>query len=98
MVEISFLDNIYVCGPTYSIERFLRVLNYDFDSKIKNIAVSICKFSLIQFGFQKFMSSMIAACSIIVAINIYENQEKEKRGGQFFNNCKKKDNKYELNL
>jgi hypothetical protein len=41
---------------------------------------------------------MIAACSIIVAINIYENQEKEKRGGQFFNNCNKKNSKYELNL
>lgn len=86
LVQLSFDFN--VCGPTYSIERFLRVLNYDFDNKIKNIAVSICKFSLIQLGFQKFMPSMIAACSIIVAINIYENQEQEKRGGQFFKNCK----------
>jgi hypothetical protein len=61
-----------VHGPTPYVERYMSVLGYDFEHKIKSIAISICKFQLIQLGFQKYMPSMIAACSMIVAINIYE--------------------------
>jgi len=47
----------------------------------------------------KYKPSIVAACSVILAINIYENEmnlEKDKLN--FFENCNFKDNKGELNL
>ena len=70
-------------GPIQSMERFLRLLNYDQSShSIKDMSFQICKFSLNESCFLNYRPSQIAACSVLIAINIYE-ENKIKKG------CKK---------
>jgi hypothetical protein len=41
---------------------------------------------------------MIAACSVIIAINIFEIKQPDKRVKEFYNNCKIIEGQYELNV
>ena len=59
-------------GPIQSMERFLRILEYDFNRTVYDMSYQICKFQLNDSKFLEFRPSQIAACSIIIAINIYE--------------------------
>ena len=59
-------------GPIQSLERYLRVLNYDLNSQVFRLACSICKFQLNEEKFLKYRPSIIAACAVILGINIFE--------------------------
>lgn len=41
---------------------------------------------------------MVAACSIIIGINIYEKENQIQQNGNFFKNCRTNNGKTELNL
>lgn len=58
------------------------------------------KFQLNDSVFLNYRPSMIAACSVILAINIYEHDmiSDSSNKNKFFNNFDSKDNKLELNL
>ena len=61
------------------MERFLRLLNYDKSSHtIKDMSFQICKFSLNESCFLNYRPSQIAACSVLIAINIYEENKIKK--------------------
>lgn len=61
------------------MERFLRLLNYDKSSNsIKDMSFQICKFSLNEACFLKYRPSQIAACAVLIAINIYEDNKLRK--------------------
>ena len=57
------------------MERFLRILSYDQNPTVCDMAFQICKFQLNDASFLKFRPSQIAACSCIISINIYEEAE-----------------------
>lgn len=75
-------------GPMQSMERFLRVLNYDKNKTIQDMAYQICKFQLNDARFLNYKPSLIAACSCILAINIYEKDKEQYNNKGFFANCK----------
>lgn len=59
-------------GPIQSMERFLRILGYNQNRTMYDMAYQICKFQLNDSKFLKYRPSQIAACSVILSINIYE--------------------------
>ena len=68
-------------GPCQSIERFLRILNFDKTSnKIIQMAYQICKFSQNDSEFLDYRQSQLAACACIISINIYQ---RDKNGSSF---------------
>ena len=54
------------------MERYLRILEYDFNRTVYEMSYQICKFQLNDSRFLEFRPSQISACSIIIAVNIYE--------------------------
>jgi hypothetical protein len=59
-------------GPMQSMERYLRILGYDKNKIVVDMSFQICKFQLNDARFLKYKPSNIAACSVILSINIYE--------------------------
>mmetsp|Transcript_35948 Transcript_35948/g.55240 ORF Transcript_35948/g.55240 Transcript_35948/m.55240 type:complete len:125 (+) Transcript_35948:1254-1628(+) len=59
-------------GPIQSMERYLRILEYDLNRTVFDMSYQICKFQLNDSRFLDFCPSQMAACSIIVSVNIYE--------------------------
>lgn len=59
-------------NPLHPMERFLRVLNYHQNQVVKDISFQILKFQLNDSSFLQYKQSILAACSVILAINIYE--------------------------
>jgi len=57
------------------IERYIRILGYQKESIILMMSHELCKFSLNEESFLKYKPSVIAACSVILSINIYNNEE-----------------------
>ena len=80
------------------MERFLRILDYDKNKTIIDMAFQISKFQLNDARFLRYKPSQIAACSVILAINIYEKDKDQYSQKGFFNNCQVKDGLQELNL
>lgn len=76
-------------GPIQSLERYLRILGYDLNKIIFDIAFQVCKFSLNDAKFLNYAPSKIAASSLLLAINIFEwdayKNHNSKKG--FFNEC-----------
>lgn len=70
-------------GPVQSMERFLRILGYDLNLAVYQMSCQICKFSLNESKFLIYRPSMVAACSIILSINIYERDN----SNNFFEEC-----------
>ena len=85
-------------GPMQSMERYLRILGYDMNSTISDMAFQICKFQLNDARFLVYKPSQIAACSVILAINIFQTDKDLKSNDGFFNNCKFSNGMQELNL
>lgn len=86
-------------GPMQSMERHLRVLNYQKNKTIHDMGFQICKFQLNDARFLNYQPSMIAACSVILAINIFEKDKEQYESTSFFSNCKVgADGLQELNL
>jgi hypothetical protein len=62
------------------------------------MSYQICKFQLNDAKFINYRPSMIAACSIIIGINIYEKENCTNMNSSFFKNCKQSNGKLEMNL
>jgi len=78
------------------MERFLRILGYDLNKVVYEMAFQISKFQLNDAKFLNYKSSQIAACACLLAINIYEKDRSSAE--KFFANCAMKDGLRELNL
>ena len=85
-------------GPIQSMERYLRILDYDFNRTIRDMGFQISKFQLNEAKFLKYRPSQIAACSTILAINIYEKDFETQEKSTFFKNYPKKDGLQDFNL
>ena len=85
-------------GPMQTMERYLRILGYDTNKTILDMAYQICKFQLNDARFLIYKPSMIAACSVILAINIYEKDKEQYSNKGFFSSCKYANGLQDLNL
>jgi hypothetical protein len=70
------------------MERYLRILDYDLNKTIYDMSFQICKFQCNDAQFLKYRPSVIAACAIILAINIYERDLEKYQNKNFFVNSK----------
>jgi len=70
------------------MERYLRILDYDLNKTIYDMSFQISKFQCNDAGFLNYRPSVIAACSIILAVNIYERDLEKYQNKNFFQNCK----------
>jgi len=73
-------------SPIQTMERFLRVLDYDLNKTVYEMSYQICKFQLNDAQFLPFRPSQIAACSVIISINIFERDQeiyKNQHGKNF---------------
>lgn len=87
IVEAFDIDfNFMLVSPVDLIDRYLRILNYDKDINVRKITFDICKFQLLDAKFLKYLPSQIAACSIILAINIEEKEQEKQSFDGFFKN------------
>lgn len=64
-------------GPINFVDRYLRLLNYSNEEVIQMMCYEICKFSLNDDLFLNYRPSQIAACSVILSINIFKKEEIE---------------------
>ena len=91
-VRPSFFDGLgfdfNFPGPVQSMERFLRILDYYLNKTIYDMSFQICKFQCNDAQFLKYRPSVIAACAIILAINIYERDLEKYQNKNFFQNSK----------
>jgi hypothetical protein len=62
-------------GPIQSMDRFMRVLNYDKNKTIKEMSYQICKFQLNEARFLNYRPSCVSAAAVIISINIYQKIE-----------------------
>jgi hypothetical protein len=54
------------------MERFLRVLDLDFNHIIYDMSYQICKYQMNDSKFLAYRPSQLAACAVIIAVNIYK--------------------------
>lgn len=66
----------------------MRILNYDTNKTIQDMGFQICKFQLNDSRFLNYKPSVVAACAIILSINIYEKDGEHYSNKGFFANCK----------
>jgi len=92
LVKLGFDFNFP--GPIQTLERFLRLVNYDLNRTVFDMGFQICKFQLNDARFLDYRPSQIAACSMILSINIFE-EDNQKNNPTFFK--KPKNGKKELN-
>ena len=64
-------------GPIQIMERYLRILDYDTNKTIMDMAFQISKFQLNDARFLNYKPSAIAACSVILGVNIYEKDKEQ---------------------
>jgi len=67
-------------GPVQSMERFLRILDYDQNTTVYDMAFQMCKFQLNDAKFLNYRPSQVAACACILAINIFEEDQMREAG------------------
>lgn len=62
-------------GPVDSIQRYLRLVNYDGDKSVWAICEQLSRFQLNYSVFLKYKPSQIAACVVILSINLAKKNE-----------------------
>lgn len=62
-------------GPMQSLERYLRILDYDSNRTVNEMSFQICKYQLNEAQFLNYRPSQIAACALVIAINIFERDQ-----------------------
>jgi hypothetical protein len=73
-------------GPIQAMERYLRLLGFDNNKIVSDMGYQICKFQLNDSRFLGYRPSQLAACAVIISINIYRrDQEKFEKSGVFKN-------------
>lgn len=64
-------------GPIHFVDRYLRLMDFQNESVIQMMCQEICKFSLNDEMFLNYKPSQIAACSVILSINIFKKEERD---------------------
>ena len=64
-------------NPIVAIERYLRLLGFDKNHIIEEMAFQLSKFALNDPEFLNFRPSQIAACSVLISANIYKRDQEE---------------------
>jgi len=82
-------------GPIQSLERYQRLLDYQLNKTVYDMGFQICKFSLNEAMFLNYRPSQIAACSLLLSINIFEEDQDHSSKRKFFKPAK--NGKKELN-
>lgn len=77
-------------GPVQSMERYLRLLDYDLNRSVFDMSFQIAKFQLNEAKFLDYRASQIAAASCILSINIFEEDAQKTKKTGFFNKTNKK--------
>lgn len=77
LVKLSFDFNF--ASPIQSMERFLRLLNYDQNQIVYDMSYQICKFQLNDSMFLDYRPSQIAAAAVLISINIFERDAEKNR-------------------
>jgi hypothetical protein len=74
-IVLTKLDfNMNLLSPLTFLERYLRLMNLHENLKVKALAVELCLRSMAKIIFLDYKPSMIAATSLILAINIRNEQ------------------------
>lgn len=60
------------------------------------MALELCKLTLNDSIFLNYRSTMIAACAVIISVNVFEKNNSEN--DKFFINCKERKGYIEMNL
>jgi hypothetical protein len=68
-------------GPMQFVERYLRVLKVQYEPPVYNFAYAICRLCLIDAKFLEYKPSVIAACAVILGINL---QKRDSKASTFF--------------
>jgi hypothetical protein len=78
-----------LAGPIESLDRYIKVLGYHNNPNVRKMTLDISKFQLVDAKFLKYKPSQIVACSLILAINIWEKEsEKYSDNAEFFSLCR----------
>lgn len=75
LVRLGF--NVTFTGPVECMERYLRILNFDNNKIIYDMSYQICKFQLNDSEFLTYRPSELAACAVIISINIYKRDQEQ---------------------
>jgi len=67
-------------GPKQFLDRYLRVLDYDANAKVNQMALQILTLSLVDEKLLNYRASQIAASAAVLAINIFMVQKELKEG------------------
>lgn len=67
-------------GPKQFLDKYLRVLGYDNNTKVNQMALQILTLSLVDEKLLNYRASQIAASAVILAINIFMVQKELKEG------------------
>ena len=59
------------------MERFLRILTYNKNEIVRNMALELCKLTLHDSIFLNYRPTMIAACAVIISLNVFEKNNTE---------------------
>ena len=59
-------------NPIQAMERYLRLLDFDNQNIVSEMAFQISKFALNDSSFLNHKPSQLAACAVIISINIYK--------------------------
>jgi len=82
LVKLGFDFNFP--GPVQTMERYLRVLAYDLNRSVFDMSFSICKFQLNEAKFLDYRPSQVAACAVILSVNIFEEDNQKTKNTNFF--------------
>ena len=78
--------DLIVPTPVVPLDRFLRLLNLQQNKMVEDMALSLAKFALNDIRFTTYRPSAIAACTLIIALNIFKRDEEEyEQKGAFRN-------------
>ena len=67
-------------GPKQFLDRYVRVLGYDNNAKVNQMALQILTLSLVDEKLLNYRASQIAASAVVLAINIFMVQKELKEG------------------
>jgi len=66
-------------GPKQFLDRYMRILELDNKPKVYKMALQILSLSIVNHKLISYRPSQIAACSLIIALNIYTAQKHVKK-------------------
>ena len=79
--ELSF------SGPVMPMDRFFGLLKIEHISSIRQMTVQVCKYAYSEVRFLNYLPSEIAACAVLLCLNIYKRDEELfKKEGVFIKN------------